>query len=86
MKDSLLLKKIVATNRSLLALTGGTSKKDTDDLAAFFGQRNIPLAINHCALPNPAEEHEHELKQVEYLTARYQGHVTSVRRDSGAGV
>lgn len=85
MNDSLLRKKIVATIRPVIVSTGGASQKDTDDLVTFFERRNIPLAINHCVSLYPTEENELELNQVEYVTARYPGHATSLLWVSDAG-
>lgn len=86
MNDSVLPKKIAATNRQVIFSIGGTSQKDTDDLVIFFEQRNIPLAVNHCVLVYLTEECELEPNKAEYLTARYPGNITSLRQVSEAGL
>jgi sialic acid synthase SpsE len=71
--DWTLLEKIAKTKKPVIVSTGGMSKKDLDDLVTFFGNRNIPLAINHCIAAYPHEDSECELSQIEYLRKRYPG-------------
>ena len=70
-----LLEKIASTRRPVIASTGGASEKDMDDLVAFFENRDIPLAINHCVALYPSEDDELELDQIDYFARRYPGHV-----------
>ena len=70
-----LLEKIAATRRPVIVSTGGASEKNLDEVVAFFENRKIPLAINHCVSLYPSEDHELELNQVDYLKTRYPEHV-----------
>ena len=73
--DWSLLEAIAATKRPVIASTGGASEKSIDDLVAFFENRSIPLAINHCVSLYPSEDDQLELSQIDYLKNRYPGHV-----------
>lgn len=75
MNDWVLIEKIAKTRKPVIASTGGSSQKDTDDLATFFRNRNIPLGLNHCVSIYPTEDHELELNQIDYLRKRYPDHV-----------
>src|SRR5262249_1352953 len=46
LNDWFLIEKIARTRKPVIASTGGSSLKDTDDLVTFFVNRNIPLALN----------------------------------------
>jgi N-acetylneuraminate synthase len=70
-----LLEKIASTRRPVIVSTGGASERNLDEVVAFFENRKIPLAINHCVSLYPSEDHELELNQVDYLKARYPEHV-----------
>jgi sialic acid synthase SpsE len=74
LNDWLLIERIAKTRKPCIVSTGGSSAKDLDDLVTFFGNRNIPLAINHCVSLYPTEDSELELNQIDYLKARYPGH------------
>ncbi len=69
--DWILIEKIAKTRKPVIASTGGSSLKDTDDLVKFFRNRNIPLAINHCVSLYPSEDADLELNQVDFLRDRY---------------
>jgi len=73
--DWVLLEAIARTKKPVIVSTGGTSLKDIDDIVTFFGNRNIPLAINHCVSLYPTEKSELELNQLDYLKNRYPDHV-----------
>lgn len=73
--DWFLIEKIAQTKRPVIASTGGSSLKDTDDLVAYFANRSIPLAVNHCVSLYPSEDHELEMNQIDFLRARYPNHV-----------
>lgn len=73
--DWFLIEKIAQTKRPAIISTGGSSLKDLDDIVAFFDNRHIPLAINHCVSLYPAEDAELELNQIDFLRERYPGHV-----------
>ena len=45
--DWTLLEKIATTRKPVIVSTGGMSQKDMDDVIVFFGNRSIPLALNH---------------------------------------
>ena len=70
-----LLEKIASTRRPAIVSTGGASERNLDEVVAFFENRKIPLAINHCVSLYPSEDHELELNQVDYLKSRYSTHV-----------
>src|SRR5947209_7974159 len=67
LNDWFLIEKIAQTRKPVIASTGGSSVKDTDDLVTFFGNRNIPLGLYHCVSIYPTEDHELELNQIDYL-------------------
>jgi sialic acid synthase SpsE len=69
--DWILIEKIAATRKPVIASTGGSSEKDVDDLVKFFNRRRIPLALNHCVSLYPSEDRELELNQIDWLRARY---------------
>ncbi len=69
--DWVLIEKIAKTRKPVVASTGGSSLKDTDDLVTFFANRNIPLALNHCVSLYPSEDAELELNQIDFLRERY---------------
>ena len=69
--DWVLIERIAKTRKPVIASTGGSSLKDTDDLVKFFRNRNIPLAINHCVSIYPSEDNELELNQIDFLRDRY---------------
>lgn len=69
--DWILIEKVAKTRKPVIASTGGSSLKDTDDLVKFFRNRNIPLALNHCVSIYPTEDAELELNQIDYLKERY---------------
>jgi N-acetylneuraminate synthase len=71
LNDWFLIEKIAKTRKPVIASTGGSSLKDIDDLVTFFGNRNIPLAINHCVSLYPTEDSELELNQIDFLRQRY---------------
>jgi sialic acid synthase SpsE len=75
LNDWVLIEKIATTKKPVVVSTGGSSLKDIDDLVRFFDNRHIPLAINHCVSLYPAEDHELELNQVDFLRNRYPNHV-----------
>ena len=69
--DWFLIEKIAQTKKPVIASTGGSSLKDTDDLVAFFANRSIPLAVNHCVSLYPTEDCELDLNQIDFLRERY---------------
>lgn len=69
--DWILIEKIAKTRKPVSFSTGGSSEKDIDDIVTFFGNRNIPLAINHCVSLYPTEDQELELNQIDWLRNRY---------------
>jgi len=72
--DWILIEKIAKTKKPVIVSTGGSSLKDIDDLVTFFGNRHIPLAINHCVSLYPSEDCDIELNQLDFLRHRYPGH------------
>lgn len=75
LNDWPLIEKMATTRKPCIVSTGGSSLKDLDDLVAFFENRNIPLAINHCVSLYPSEDGELELNQIDFLIRRYPNHV-----------
>ncbi len=71
--DWVLIEKIASTRKPVIASTGGSSLKDVDDLVTFFGNRRIPLALNHCVSLYPSEDYELDLNQIDFLRDRYTG-------------
>jgi sialic acid synthase SpsE len=71
LNDWFLLERIAKSRKPVIVSTGGSSEKDIDDLVKFFGNRNIPLALNHCVSLYPSEDSELDLNQIDYLRHRY---------------
>ncbi len=69
--DWFLIERIAKTRKPVIASSGGSSLKDTDDLVTFFANRNIPLALNHCVSLYPTEDSDLELNQIDFLRHRY---------------
>jgi sialic acid synthase SpsE len=69
--DWVLIERIARTKKPVIASTGGSSLKDTDDLVTFFSRRGIPFAMNHCVSIYPSEDAELELNQIDFLRDRY---------------
>ncbi len=72
--DWILIEKMAKTKKLVIVSTGGSSLKDIDDLVTFFGNRHIPLAINHCVSLYPSEDCDIELNQIDFLHSRYPNH------------
>lgn len=72
--DWMLIERIAATRKPCIISFGATPLKDMDDVVAFFENRNIPLAINHCIAAYPHEDSECELDQIDFFKKRYPGH------------
>jgi sialic acid synthase SpsE len=70
-----LLEKIASTKLPTIVSSGGASEKSLDEMVAYFENRNIPLAINHCVSLYPSEDGQLELNQIDYLRERYPNHV-----------
>lgn len=70
-----LIEAIAATRKPVIASTGGSSLKDVDDLVAYFANRSIPLALNHCVSIYPSEDAELDVSQVAFLRGRYPDNV-----------
>ncbi|MEP6810414.1 MAG: N-acetylneuraminate synthase family protein [Chthoniobacterales bacterium] len=69
--DWFLIERIAKTRKPVIASSGGSSLKDTDDLVTFFANRNIPLALNHCVSLYPTADRDLELNQIDFLRDRY---------------
>jgi N-acetylneuraminate synthase len=72
-RDRVLLEKIAAADKPVIASTGGSTLEDVDHLVRFFGDRNVPFALNHCVSIYPSEDKELELNQIDFLRNRYPG-------------
>lgn len=66
-----LIEKIGSTKKPVIVSTGGSSGKDLDDCVAYFRNRRIPMALNHCVSLYPTEDSELELNQIDFLKHRY---------------
>ncbi len=66
-----LIECIAKTKKPVIVSTGGSSLKDMDDFVAFFKNRNIPIAVNHCVSLYPSKDSELELNQIDFLKNRY---------------
>jgi len=71
--DWFLIERIAKTKKPVIASSGGSSLKDTDDLVTFFANRNIPLALNHCVSMYPTEDRDLQMNQIDFLRGRYPG-------------
>lgn len=70
-----LIEAVAATRKPVIASTGGSGLKDVDDLVAYFANRGVPLALNHCVSIYPSEDGELGLNQIDFLARRYQDNV-----------
>jgi hypothetical protein len=66
-----LIERIAKTKKPVILSNGGSSLKDQDDVVAFFMNRDIPIALNHCVSLYPSEDSELELNQIDFLKNRY---------------
>ncbi|MBX9743044.1 MAG: N-acetylneuraminate synthase family protein [Chthoniobacterales bacterium] len=69
--DWFLIEHIAKTRKPVIASSGGSSLKDTDDLVTFFANRKIPLALNHCVSLYPTEDDDLQINQIDFLKKRY---------------
>jgi N-acetylneuraminate synthase len=69
--DWSLIERIAKTGKPVIASSGGSSLKDTDDLVLYFENRNIQFALNHCVALYPSEDSDLELNQIDFLRKRY---------------
>jgi len=74
-RDRVLLQKMATAGKPIIASTGGSSLRDMDELVAFFAEREIPFALNHCVSIYPSKDRELELNQIDFLRSRYPGTV-----------
>lgn len=70
-RDRVLLRKIAAAGKPVIASSGGASLEHLDNLVALFAERGLPFALNHCVSIYPSEDSELELNQIDFLRARY---------------
>lgn len=70
-RDRILLEKIAAAGKPVIASSGGSNLEDVDNLVAFFKTRNIPFALNHCVSIYPSRDDELEINQIDFLRSRY---------------
>ncbi len=75
LNDWVLIETIANTKRPTILSTGGSSLKDLDDVVAYFANRSVPLAINHCVSLYPTEDGELEMNQLDFLRERYPDNV-----------
>jgi sialic acid synthase SpsE/mannose-6-phosphate isomerase-like protein (cupin superfamily) len=76
-----LLEAIAATDKPVIASTGGLTIYDIDNLVTFFSKRVPALAIMHCVsvYPTPPEQHALNfmgrlIRRYPYVTIGYSGH------------
>jgi N-acetylneuraminate synthase len=72
-RDRVLLEKIARAGKPVIASSGGSNLEDVDRLVSFFGEKNIPFALNHCVSIYPSQDHELELNQIDFLRNRFPG-------------
>lgn len=70
-RDKILLNRIAASGKPVIASSGGASLDHVDSLVEFFAVRGVPFALNHCVSLYPSEDNEVELNQIDLLRARY---------------
>jgi len=70
-----LVSKIADAKKPIIVSTGGATSEEIDKIVAFFKNRNIPTAINHCVSIYPSQPQEMQLNQVDFLKNRYPMHV-----------
>jgi N-acetylneuraminate synthase len=70
-RDRVLLEKIATARKPTIASSGGSNLEDVDHLVAFFKEKNIPFALNHCVSIYPSQDNELELNQIDFLRARF---------------
>lgn len=73
--DWTLLEKVASTGKPVIVSVGGATLEEVDQMVAFFENKNIPLAINHCICGYPHEDYECNLNQIDFLKNRYPNHV-----------
>ncbi len=71
--DWQLLERIADTKKPVIVSIGGAYESEIDAMVAFFDEREVPLAVNHCVAAYPHEPEECELNQIDYLIERYPG-------------
>jgi N-acetylneuraminate synthase len=71
--DWFLIERVSQARKPISFSTGGSSEKDIDDAVAFFTNRKLPIALNHCVSIYPCDDEQLELNQIDYLRDRYPG-------------
>jgi sialic acid synthase SpsE len=74
-KSWTLVEKIAEAGKPTIVSNGGTGIGDLDRLVLLFRDKDVPLAINHCASLYPSEDSELELNQVDLLKRRYPNNI-----------
>ena len=70
-RDRILIEKMASTGKPVIASSGGSNLEDVDRLVAFFAERNIPFALNHCVSLYPSTDSELEINQIDFLRSRF---------------
>ena len=70
-RDRILIEKIASTGKPVIASSGGSNLADVDGLVAFFADRHIPFALNHCVSLYPSQDSELEINQIDFLKSRF---------------
>ena len=70
-RDRILIEKIASTGKPVIASSGGSNLDDVDRLVAYFAERNIPFALNHCVSLYPSNDADLEINQIDFLKARF---------------
>jgi N-acetylneuraminate synthase len=70
-RDRILIAKMASTGKPVIASSGGSNVEDVDRLVAFFAERNIPFALNHCVSLYPSLDSELEINQIDFLRSRF---------------
>jgi N-acetylneuraminate synthase len=70
-RDRILIEKMASTGKPVIASSGGSNLDDVDHLVAFFAERGIPFALNHCVSLYPSTDAELEINQIDFLRGRF---------------
>ncbi len=70
-RDRILIEKMASTGKPVIASSGGSNLDDVDRLVAFFAEREIPFALNHCVSIYPSTDAELEINQIDFLKTRF---------------
>ena len=73
--DWSLIERMAQTRLPIIASTGGSSRKDIEDLVIFCMHRNIPLSLNHCIALYPTPPSDLNLHEIDVLRQLYPANI-----------